>query len=255
MNLEDRRKLGQLTIRRRFNGPPDSGNGGYVCGEIAKALDEDSAGALESGVRVRLRQPPGLDRELEIASLDDDGCGLFDRDTLIAQAWPSQLELDVPAPVTFEVATEAALTFRGHDEHVFPGCFVCGPERPKGDGLRIFPGRLSDSVTSFEDVFAAPWRPDRSLEGRPGLVDPAFVWAALDCPGCFSFPQPEGAIVLLGEMTVALRSSVEVGAPTVLLSWQIEHSGRKHSTGTAIYDEAGECQGVARAMWIEIPAS
>ena len=255
MNLEKARKLSRLTIDARFNGPPDSGNGGYVCGEIAKALDDDSAGVLESGVRVRLREPPVLQRELEIAALDDEGCGLFDQETLIAQAWPMPLELARPDPVSVEVATGAAESFRGHAEHVFPRCFVCGPERTEGDGLRIFPGRLSDSSTSFEDVFAAPWLPDPSLEGHPGFVDPAFVWAALDCPGAFSFPQPEGAIVLLGEMTAALPGRVEVGTPTVLLSWQIEHSGRKHTTGTALYDEAGECQGVALAVWIEIPKS
>jgi hypothetical protein len=253
--------LGHLTIDPRFNGPPDSGNGGYVCGEIAKALEtnkvleNDSAGVLETGVRVRLRQPPGLERDLEIAALQDDGWGLFDEETLIAQAWPKSLELAVPDSVSAAVATEAARSFRGHDEHVFPGCFVCGPERAVGDGLRIFPGRLSDSATSIPNAFAAPWQPDPSLEGRPGFVDPAFVWAALDCPGCFSFPQPEGAIVLLGEMTAALPGRIRIDEPSVLLSWQIEHAGRKHTTGSAIYDGAGECRGVALAMWIEIPAS
>lgn len=249
--------LGKLRIDRRFNGPPDSGNGGYVCGEIAKAFEAISTGALASGVRVRLHQPPPLDHELEIAAVEI-GCGLFDGESLIAQAWPERLELEGPEAVSLDVATDAARGFRGHDEHVFPGCFVCGPDREEGDGLRIFPGPLAEGETSMSGVFAAPWQPDPSLAlipGGAGLVDPSFLWAALDCPGCFSFPQPDGAIVLLGEMTAAIPGKIRIDEPSMLLSWQIDQTGRKHSTGTAIYDAAGACQGIARAMWIEIPAS
>ena len=264
--------LGTLRIDRRFNGPPDSGNGGYVCGEMAKALDTTSPGSLASGVRVRLRQPPPLDQQLEI-SATEEGCGLFEGDTLIAQACPEPLSLETPESIAVDVAARAALGFRGHQEHVFPGCFVCGPERAVGDGLRVFPGPVTNGETSMKDVFAASWQPDPSLaegsihaEGSllaessrspaegSAFVDTAFLWAALDCPGCFSFPQPEGAIVLLGEMTAAIPGRVRIDEPSVLLSWQISHQGRKHSTGTAIFDADGHCQGTARAMWIEIPA-
>ena len=39
-----------IVIPRRFNGPPRSGNGGYVCGRIAQFLS--------GPVRVRLRTYP-----------------------------------------------------------------------------------------------------------------------------------------------------------------------------------------------------
>lgn len=240
--------LGEIRIDGRFNGPPDSGNGGYVCGEMAKAL-----GCLDSGARVRLRQPPPLETTLRIAATGD-GCALHDGETLLGEAWPEHLELEVPDPVTIELASEAALAFRGFNEHVFPACFVCGPDRADGDGLRIFPGPLPAGATSIEGVFAAPWQPDTSLaEAESDFVDGSFIWAALDCPGCFSFPQPDGAIVLLGEMATAIPGRARVDEPSVLLSWQIEHVGRKHITGSAIYDSAGVCHGLARATWIEIP--
>ena len=41
-----------LTIPRRFRGPPNSGNGGYVCGMLVRQI----AGAAE----VTLRAPPPL---------------------------------------------------------------------------------------------------------------------------------------------------------------------------------------------------
>jgi len=44
----------RVTIDRRFRGPSDSGNGGYVCGVVA---------ALVGGpAEVTLRSPPPLDR-------------------------------------------------------------------------------------------------------------------------------------------------------------------------------------------------
>jgi hypothetical protein len=257
MNIGEGTALGTLKIDRRFNGPPESGNGGYVCGEIAKAWNVAQAGDLESGVRVRLQQPPALETRLEITATED-GCGLFRGETLIARAWPESLELEVPEAVDFSVATQAARAFRGHEEHAFPSCFVCGPERSEGDGLRIFTGSLPPNGSSMDGVSAAPWRPDASLGGGlsgddPKIVDPAFVWAALDCPGAFSFPQPEGAVILLGEMCAALPGAVKVDEPCTLLAWKITESGRKHTTGTALYDSTGACLSLARAMWIEIP--
>jgi len=47
-----------MTIARRFNGPPDSGNGGYSCGAFAVATGED--------LRVRLHVPPPLDVPLTV---------------------------------------------------------------------------------------------------------------------------------------------------------------------------------------------
>lgn len=43
---------GSLVVARRFCGPPDSGNAGYVCGLIA--------GFLDGPVKVTLRLPPSL---------------------------------------------------------------------------------------------------------------------------------------------------------------------------------------------------
>lgn len=239
-------------IDPRFNGPPGSGNGGYVCGELAKTVDRESSGALESGVCVRLHRSAATAREFEIVS-SEDGCALFDGESLIGQARAQRVDIPVPDAVSVAVATRAARGFRGHDEHVFPECFVCGPNRREGDGMRIFPGALPESLSSIPGVFAAPWQPDPTLEGESGMVDPSFVWAALDCPGAFSFPQPDGAIVLLGEMSAALPGRVKIDESSVLLSWQIEVLGRKHFTGTAIFDAQGRCSAVAHTTWIETP--
>jgi hypothetical protein len=278
-------------IAPRFCGPPDSGNGGYVAGSMAKVLSRREAervadqeadrqasrkkttgSLLETGVRVRLLEPPPLETDL-IFEATEKGLGLFQPGLPgkpIAEAWIDDLVLDSPLPASFpspletnapahtpasdrvdlDRAVAASRGFRGFEEHVFPGCFVCGPDREEGDGLRIFPGALD----SEGEVFAAAWQPESTLRDpdAPNQVDPAFVWAALDCPGCFSFPQPENAIVLLGELSAALYAPVPIDEPAILLSWQIEHKGRKHTTGSSVHDTSGRRLAAARGVWIEV---
>ena len=99
---------------------------------------------------------------------------------------------------------------------------------------------------------AAPWCPEASLSSDGDRVDSRFVWSALDCPGSFSFPQPEGRILLLGEFAARTDGPIRVGERCVLTSWYLERDGRKHMTGSAVHGEDGACRAVARGTWIEI---
>ncbi len=90
----------QVTIDRRFHGPPQSGNGGYVCGVVA--------GLVGGTAEVTLRRPPPLDRPLQVARLDDGGVALRDGETVIAEGAPASLEIDPRAPVSFTEADEAS---------------------------------------------------------------------------------------------------------------------------------------------------
>lgn len=235
--------LGSFEVAPRFCGPPTSGNGGYVAGRLARFVATDSG---HPAVAVRLFAPPPLDAPLEVRA-EEDHVGLFDGDRLLARATAVPLELSPPTPPSFASAQEASKSFRGFDEHVFPGCFVCGTDRRTGDGLRIFPGAADE-----DGLFAASWTPDESLRTGPAdELDEAFLWAALDCPGAFSFPQVDG-VILLGEIRARLFGSVRIGDPCVVTSWYVENDGRKHVTGSALHGPDGECVGYARAIWIEV---
>jgi hypothetical protein len=83
-------------------------------------------------------------------------------------------------------------------------------------------------------------------------VSPEFVWAALDCPGGFAFPEPAEGAVLLGELQVAITGDVSVDERCVLVGWELAHQGRKHHTATALFGEAGVCRGVGLGTWIEV---
>jgi hypothetical protein len=225
-----------LTIERRFNGPPDSGNGGYVCGVIAEALQTD--------LRVRLTRPPPLETPLPLLTDGEGTWRLESAEGTVATAATTRMSLAVPGPPRYVEAVWASQHYAGFREHPFPECFVCGPQRRRGDGLRIFPGMLESGLV------AAPWLPADSLDAGDGKVAVRYHWAALDCPGFFAVS--DGTAMLLGEMQAHLDRRVRTGDPCTVIGWRIGAEGRKHFAGTAIFDVEGELCARASATWIQI---
>ena len=223
-----------IRIARRFCGPPDSGNGGYVCGLLASTLGG-------SDVEVTLHRPPRLDRDLRI-----DGSRLLDGDTLIASAAPVAVDLDIPPPPSLADAEAAEARFTGFSGHIFPRCFVCGPARAEGDGLRIFAGAAGGQV-------AASWIPDPSLFDDRGLLKTEFVWAALDCPGYFAVEELARPAVL-GRFAVRIRERRINPQQLVVTGWPISSEGRKHGAGTALHDAGGRLLAAGRATWVTLRA-
>jgi hypothetical protein len=229
-----------LTIARRFNGPPDSGNGGYVCGLFAVTAGVD--------LRVRLRAPPPLETPLTLDEVDATGTWeLRDGDVRVASGVAVEpLALDVPLAPPYVQAVWASQHYAGFRDHTFPDCFVCGPHRRRGDGMRIFPGVLDSGMV------AGPWIPADDLDGGDGKVAVEFHWAALDCPGYFAAVEDTLRPMLLGEMQAHVDRRVHVGETCRVIGWRIGVDGRKHYCGTAIFDEDGELCARAKATWIEM---
>jgi hypothetical protein len=227
-----------LRIARRFNGPPDSGNGGYVCGVLAVAT--------ASEVRVRLLSPPPLDTPLTLVPGAETGSWrlLHGERPVAAAAAAPPLPLDVPRAPPYVQSVWASQHYIGFREHPFPDCFVCGPHRRRGDGMRIFPGLLDSGI------LAAPWIPADDLDQGDGKVAVEFHWAALDCPGYFAAIDGRPRPMLLGEMQAHVDRRVHVGETCMVISWRIATEGRKHRCGTAIFDDDGELCALAHATWI-----
>jgi hypothetical protein len=193
-----------------------------------------------------LRLPPPVEQPLRVAR-DGDKVSLWDGEQLVAEAVPTSFDLSVPAAPTFAQAEAASRRFIGFDDHNFSTCFVCGTGRDSDDGLRIFPGPAG------QELVAAPWVPDASLADANGVVQPEFVWAALDCPGAFaSKTREEGGVIVLGRFQVELASEIRAGERCVVIGWPLGEDGRKVYAGTAIYGEDGRLCGWAYATWIEI---
>src|SRR5688572_7007607 len=97
-----------ITIDRRYCGPPDSGNGGYVSGRLAAFL--------EGPVQVRLQVPPPLGVELEVRK-SGETVELVHGGTLIARARPAEVAPEAPRAPGYDAAVAAARHYRGFRAH------------------------------------------------------------------------------------------------------------------------------------------
>ena len=241
-----------IRIQKRFNGPHDSGNGGYSAGLAAQFLPDAEA------VEVTIRAPVPLDQTLR-AHATETGFDIMTDDAstriLVMSLRPTWLETPNVQSPGLEAATVAAASFRYAEDHFLPRCFVCGPARPVGDGLRIFSDWLKepsglDNPNSFP-VVAAPWQPTPNLADASGHIAPEDRWAALDCPGAFAIDKEP---ILLGRMTAKILSRPTPDAPIVSIAWSMGQDRRKHFAGTALFTEAGDLLAFSEQTWIQIDA-
>lgn len=233
-----------VSIAKRFKGPPASANGGYTCGITAGALVR---GPAEASLRV----PPPIERPLRI-EVNEEGATLYDEESVVAQAKPAQIDVDVPDAVSLAEAEDAAERFdldTYHAAHYFPGCFTCGPERALGDGLRLFPGRVDRPDT----IIAWPWTPESSLPSEAGRIDPVIMWAALDCPSGWAWYHERRAEPhVLGRLAARIHRLPEPGERTVVAGWPIGLGGRKRHSASAIWSGDGELLALGKATWIQL---
>ncbi len=214
-----------ILIDSRFRGPAESGNGGYSAGVIARELGGSS-------VEVTLRLPPPLDEPLR---LDAEG-RVWDDHALVAEAVLGEVGIAASDPVAWGDARAAEAPDL---DSPFPQCFVCGHARGP-DGLHIHAGPIEN-----RDVYAATW------EVREDTVGAEFVWAALDCPGAYATGAMGRGSLVLGRLTARVDRVPGADERCVVVAWPLGSDGRKHAAGTALYTDAGELVGLARALWIE----
>ncbi len=235
----------QITIHRRFHGPPNIGHGGYVCGIVANLIGHCA--------EVTLRAPAPLDTPLTIERMESGRVRLFNDKVIIAEGRKAELSVDIPEPPTFEESTNASKAFPGFETHPFPRCFGCGHERDESDGLRIFPGRLRES-----EVMTAPWIPDSSLADEMGRVRTDVLWAALDCPTGWAVANllndlyPDSPYILLGRFVAEVKDKPKADQKCVTMGWPIGNEGRKLHSGSAIFSGSGEFYAASKATWIAV---
>ncbi len=230
--------LATVEIPAQYNGPPTSANGGYTCGLLARHIDGPA--------RVRLHAPPPLQRELQLRAQDDGAVALFDGDTLVATAWPTELDLAFPPAPAADLAREAASRFAARQQHIYPQCYVCGTQRDD-DGLCLHPGPVNDW-----QLLACEWRPRAAQLDAQGCVRPEIVWAALDCPGYFAAVGAEQPLVLLGELSASLLAPVPGDQPLVVYCWPLGREGRKARGATAVADSSGRVLALSQSLWITL---
>jgi hypothetical protein len=237
-----------ITIARRFCGPPNSGNGGYVCGLIA--------GHMGGSAEITLRAPP-LDRSLEIVPAADGAAELRAGETVLATGRRARLDVgDVPTPSFAEAEDAARRTPYDEGSHTLSTCFVCGPARAPGDGLRIFAGPLAARGDEDRKTFASTWVPHPDLAGDDGCVASEFVWASMDCPsgyaglGARPLGMSGGETILLGRMAARIDRRPKPGDRCVVVAWPTGRDGRKVFASSALLGANRQILAVAKATWL-----
>lgn len=239
----------ELIIPTRFRGPSGSGNGGYVCGRLAAYVNGPAT--------VTLHRPPPLATPMTVEPGGDGAVHVRQGGVLIAETTaaaypPGLLAPEIPDLVSMAEARRSAGRARYFQDPFFPECFVCGPDRGPGDGLRIFPGPVPGRM-----LWAAPWTPDSSVAGPDGRVRPEMVWAALDCPTGIAAADgaclDSGTAIVLGRMTASVAALPMLGDQCRVIAWPDGGYGRKLTAGSVLLGSGGEALAVARAVWLTVP--
>lgn len=225
-----------IVVPGRFNGPLDSGNGGYSAGVFA--------GLVGGAAEVSLRSPVPLDTHLDVARTDG-AVHVLDGEALVAEAHPApELDLEVPVPVSPPEARAAAGRYRGRADGVFSRCFVCGLARE--DAFGVFAGAVEGRA-----VVASPWTPPSWTADAAGHVLPEFVWAVLDCPTYFAlYMSGDLPGSVLARLSARIDLPVAAGEEHVVMAWEIAKDGRKHHAGSAVLSAGGDVLAAARALLI-----
>ena len=231
----------KIVVVQQFRGPPNSGNGGYVCGLLASQFD--------GPVTAMLRAPPPLDTPLDLMVEDGVARILGPDGTLIGEAKAGDAAAlpSPPPPPTLAAATTAAPGFPGLHRPFHPVCFTCGDQLDEGFGLRVFAGQVEGMDPG---IVAGPWVPHANFADAEGLAPVEVVWAALDCPGSVAWVVSEGGGGLLGTMTGEILRRPAIGEETIVVAWPIEQSGRKRLSGTALFSAKGELMARSHQIWI-----
>jgi hypothetical protein len=262
--MPDLPALPPVVVPTRFRGPPSSGNGGWSSGALAEyavAVGRDDLALPHPAVSVSLHAPPPLDVPLGVTPADDALVAAHDGRPVLTARLSDETLTDVE-PVRPDEARAASAAFVGLTSHPFPSCFSCGTGRDAGDGLRIFPGRVSDATPEPGEQprarVAATWTPDPSLaadvhDDPDGLARASVpvTWAALDCVGGWAGDLEE-RLMVLARMTARLDSLPVVGEEHVVVGLGRGREGRKAWTSSTLYDADGRVVGTAEHLWIAV---
>jgi hypothetical protein len=208
------------------------------------------ASFLPGACECTLRKPIPLERDLTTKA-EEDSAQLLDGDEVVIHAVRTKIDVPQEGPIAFDEAERIAENSPAFQNHPFPTCFTCGPERAQGDGLRIFPGP-SPHDHGKPSLFAAPWIPDSSLANGGNAVRPEFVWAAMDCPTGFAAGFPWQGTLVTGRLAVEQVLPVYPQRPYVITSWPGGSEGRKFHAAAALHGPDGELCARARATWIKL---
>ena len=235
-----------VRIDDRYRGFPGIAMGGFAGGLLSRRVGSEA--------EVTFRRPIPTEEALSVVE-SDDGAELRNDGDVAATATATAVAVDLPDPVSLADAEAATRSYPGHRTHPYPSCFTCGPDRPEGDGLRVFPapvgdGPDEDGPVGIGPLVAAAWTPHPDHADADGVLPPEIVWSAVDCSSIW--PVIEVAApdsrdhVVTGRLAVRLDAPIRAGDPHVVAAWPLGNPDGKRLAAAAVLDESGDVKAVAR---------
>ena len=236
-----------LTIGGWFQGPTGQGQGGWTAAKVAERIAEP--------ITVGLRAPIPLDVEMTIVETDAGWeCRHGGSMILDINRWVP--DTVVTPPVSVEEAEAARHRFLfGPADHPVPYCFSCGLQH---DGMRVHAGPLGEAEgRDGEERFATDWTAPAWADGGDGVVDPAALWAALDCTSAFYVCcHPTIRAAYTASYAVEVFRPVEVGETLALVGFrgdgEPDWDGRKRVGASAAFDSRGLTVARTRSFWVAL---
>lgn len=229
-----------IIVEKRYQGPSQSANGGYIAGVLADLID----GPAE----ITLRAPPPLETPMTLEPADD-GYDLKLDGQLVGSVRPGDFSVTVPLKPSEADILAALPHYPGAKNSPIPHCFVCGVKGKVGETLRVFA-----SPVEGHDLVAAHWVPDIGLAGENGFLPDRYVFAALDCPGAYAFFDESEGSMLLGRIVGEVTGKVRAGDKCTVLAWREGAEGRKAWAGSAVLGPDDQIVASAYATWIRVPS-
>lgn len=231
-----------ITVPEFFQGQTGMGQGGFTACRFVQAIGEP--------LTVAFRSPIPLETALDVIELND-------RWLLVDPAAPdvsilegTRWEANYSATTAVSVA-EADRARNGfvHDEttHPAPLCWSCGLTPTS---MRVHAGPLDDGR------WATPWRaPDWAIDDG-GAIDPAAVWASVDCATAWFIGGVEARRVLTVQYAVEIASELRAGEDYALVAWAGDYpdgwDGRKRGGAAELFDGDGRSVARSRSFWLSV---
>ncbi len=235
----------QIIIDEHFVGPPGITLGSYIGGRAAAYLESPCAS-------VSMQAPTPMGRPITVEARPEQ-VRLLDGDTLLIEAVPATLDLDIPAAVDLAGAKQASL--RHVTEMPYPDCFGCGSNRSDDSGLHLRSGPVEG-----RNLVAIDWRPRPlavgAAEGEP--VPEVMTWAALECPLARALELPgmktEDELIVLGRMTARIDALPRVGQEHFFMAWPLQRAGRRLEIAGSLHDAEGALLAAAALTFVVLKA-
>lgn len=231
----------EIVISKHFEGPTDLALGGHISGLMGVHIDSDT-------VEVTMRKPTYMERPLTMDTTTPDRVYLYDGDTLLNEARPAELEVEMPHAISLDQAKKASCR---HEKAAFPNCFGCGSGRAEDRGLHLRSGPVEG-----QNLVAIDWVPEAGVIGvkHGERVPETMLLTGMECPIAKAM-EPEGMrkpheTVVLGRMTTKIISLPLVGGQYYFMGWPIERAGRRIEIAGTLNSESGDVLAMTRLTFV-----